>query len=101
MLKFFKPLDVSWGLKCECDLIVKNSIGWKGERPVGHNERRVSQSLRMVSLIAKKCNVPLVLQPCSLFFDILAKREQQGFSSHRQGPWPLRQPENMKPAFYI
>ena len=24
-LKFFKPLDVNSGLKCKCDLIVKNS----------------------------------------------------------------------------
>ena len=24
-LKFFKPLDVNFGLKCKCDLIVKNS----------------------------------------------------------------------------
>ena len=27
LLKFFKPLDVNFGLKCKCDLIVKNSIG--------------------------------------------------------------------------
>ena len=30
-LKFFKLLDVNFGLKCKCDLIVKNSIvlhGW-------------------------------------------------------------------------
>ena len=26
-LKFFKTLDVNFGLKCKCDLIVKNSIG--------------------------------------------------------------------------
>ena len=26
LLKFFKPLDVNFGLKCKCDLIVKNSI---------------------------------------------------------------------------
>ena len=25
-LKFFKPLDVNFSLKCKCDLIVKNSI---------------------------------------------------------------------------
>ena len=25
-LKFFKPLDVNFGLKCKCDLIVKNSF---------------------------------------------------------------------------
>ena len=25
-LKFFKPLDVNFGLKCKCDLTVKNSI---------------------------------------------------------------------------
>ena len=25
LLKFFKPLDVNSGLKCKCDLIVKNS----------------------------------------------------------------------------
>ena len=25
-LKIFKPLDVNFGLKCNCDLIVKNSI---------------------------------------------------------------------------
>ena len=25
-LKFFKPLDVNFGLKCKCDLIVKNWI---------------------------------------------------------------------------
>ena len=25
-LKFFKPLDVNFCLKCKCDLIVKNSI---------------------------------------------------------------------------
>ena len=25
LLKFFKPLDVNFGLKCKCDLIVKNS----------------------------------------------------------------------------
>ena len=24
-LKFFKPLDVNFGLKCKCDLTVKNS----------------------------------------------------------------------------
>ena len=24
-LKFFKPLDVNFSLKCKCDLIVKNS----------------------------------------------------------------------------
>ena len=24
-MKFFKPLDVNFGLKCKCDLIVKNS----------------------------------------------------------------------------
>ena len=24
-LNFFKPLDVNFGLKCKCDLIVKNS----------------------------------------------------------------------------
>ena len=24
-LKFFKPLDVNFGLKCKCDLVVKNS----------------------------------------------------------------------------
>ena len=25
-LKFFKPLDVYFGLKCKCDLVMKNSI---------------------------------------------------------------------------
>ena len=25
LLKFFKPLDEHFGLKCKCDLIVKNS----------------------------------------------------------------------------
>ena len=25
LVKFFKPLDVNFGLKCKCDLIVKNS----------------------------------------------------------------------------
>ena len=25
-LKFFKPLDKNFGLKCKCDLIMKNSI---------------------------------------------------------------------------
>ena len=25
LLKFFKPLDVNFDLKCKCDLIVKNS----------------------------------------------------------------------------
>ena len=27
LLTFFKPFDVNSGLKCKCDLIVKNSMG--------------------------------------------------------------------------
>ena len=30
LLNFFKPLDVNFGLKCKCDLIVKNSIATNG-----------------------------------------------------------------------
>ena len=28
LLKFLKPIDVNSGLKCKCDLIVKNSFGF-------------------------------------------------------------------------
>ena len=38
-LKFFKPLDVNFGLKCKCDLIAKNSI----EKNIANNHLKLKK----------------------------------------------------------
>ena len=46
-----KPLDVNWGLKCKCDLIVKNSNGWYCNILCNSPEAKISQNPNALSQV--------------------------------------------------